>query len=650
MMLLQANHIGKEYNGIEILKDVSIELQTGDCIGLIGINGAGKSTFMQILAGEATPTSGEIIRTKDTSIGYLPQHTKLDSPRNIEEEINLVFAEVIKAEKELRQLEQKMADPLVLNDEIRYEKIMKQYATTSDWFKEHGGYEYESKIRRVLHGMGLGGIKLSTPVIQLSGGQKTRLALAKLLLQTPDILLLDEPTNHLDIEALAWLETYLRDYPGAVVLISHDRYFLDVLTTQIVEIEFGRSKRYTGNYTRYMDTKAANLEREYKQYEKQQQQIAKMEQFIQKNIVRASTTKRAQSRRKALEKLERIEKPVTRIKKAVFQFEIDSVTGHDVLHVENLAIAYNQKPLLRNISFQLYRGDRLGIIGPNGIGKSSLLKTLVGRIQSYEGSFRWGSKVKLGYYDQEQIDLHEEKTVLHEVWDQFPHLEEERIRTVLGQFLFSGDEVLKKISSLSGGEKARVSLAKLMLLQANVLILDEPTNHLDLHSREVLESALEHFEGTVLFISHDRYFLNKIASRIVELSSDKMNHFLGNYDYYVEKKNEMTLIELEKQHERQEQNRKATQKSNQRMNSTAISSTYEEDKKAKQEERNRKRKAEQLEREIAQLESDIQELEHRLTLPEVYQDYTSVNEINTTINRKQSELEEKYLAWDELID
>lgn len=649
-MLLQANRIGKEFSGIEILEEVSIELQAGDRIGLIGMNGAGKSTFMQILAGESAPTTGELIRPKETTTGYLPQHTKLDSPRSIWDEVSLVFADLIDAEKEIRKLEQEMSDPVVLNDEERYEEVLKQYAVKSDWFKESGGYEYESKIRRVLHGMGFAGFDPAAPVSQLSGGQKTRLALAKLLLQAPDILLLDEPTNHLDIEALTWLESYLRDYDGAIVLISHDRYFLNALVTQIVEIEFGRSKRYAGNYTRYIDTKAAALEREVKQYEKQQQEIAKMEQFIQKNIVRASTTKRAQSRRKALEKMERFDKPVTYTKKAVFRFEIDTMTGNDVLTVENLAVAYDKKPLLRGLSFQLHRGDRMALIGPNGIGKSSLLKTLVEQMPPYDGSFRWGSKVKIGYYDQEQANLHPEKSVLNELWDEYPHLEEQRIRTVLGQFLFSGDDVLKKISSLSGGEKARVSLAKLMLLQANVLILDEPTNHLDLQSREVLESALVTFEGTILFISYDRYFINKIAARIVELSSDKMNHFLGNYDHYVEKKKELVMIELEKQQEQQEKNASAESKSNPGADhSKAGPESYEADKKAKQEERNRKRKAEQLEEEIAVLESEISELEQRLALPEVYQDYTAVQEINADIELKKKSLEEKYLAWDELL-
>lgn len=648
-MLLQANRIRKEFSAIPILEDANIELHAGDRIGLIGINGAGKSTFLQILAGESTPTAGEIIKPKETTIGYLPQHTILDSPRSLWQEASLAFAELMQAEKELRQLEQEMADPDVFNDKERYETVTKQYAAKSDWFKDHGGYEYESKIKRVLHGMGFADMDPETPVEQLSGGQKTRLALSKLLLQEPDILLLDEPTNHLDIEALTWLESYLKDYPGAIVIISHDRYFLDALVTEIVEIEFGRSKRYLGNYTRFAAEKAAALERELKQYERQQQEIAKMEQFIQKNIARASTTKRAQSRRKALEKMERLDKPVTYAKKAAIRFETETMTGNDVLIVENLSVAYDDEPLLRGISFQLHRGDRLALIGPNGIGKSSLLKTLIQQIPAYEGTFRWGSKVKIGYYDQEQADLHPEKTVLNELWDEYPHLEEQRIRTVLGQFLFSGDDVLKKISSLSGGERARVSLAKLMLLHANVLILDEPTNHLDLQSREVLESALIDFEGTILFISHDRYFINKIADRIVELSSDKIDHFLGNYDHYVEKKKEMAQIELEKQQEEEKKAANGIKLDLDTKSKTGLDA-YEAEKKAKQEERNRKRKAKQLEDEIAVLEDEITLLEQKLALPEVYQDYTALQEINAEMEQKKKSLEEKYAAWEQLLE
>lgn len=649
-MLLQANRIGKEFGGVDILYEVSMELRAGDRIGLVGVNGAGKSTFLQILAGEMSESSGEIIKPKETTLGYLPQHTNLDSPRSIWEEVSEAFAQLMRTEKELRVLEQEMANPRLLDDDERYEAVLKQYAALSDWFKEQGGYEYESRIRKVLHGMGFGQMDPETPIVQLSGGQKTRLALAKLLLQAPDILLLDEPTNHLDIEALTWLESYLKDYSGAIIMISHDRYFLDALVTQIVEIQAGYSKHYFGNYSRYIKTKAAELDRELKQYEKQQQEIAKMEDFIQKNIARASTTKRAQSRRKALEKMERMDKPLAYTRKAVFRFEIDTISGNDVLTVENLGIAYGDKPLLRGLSFQMFKEDRLALIGPNGIGKSSLLKTLVGVLSPYEGSYRWGSKVKIGYYDQEQADLHPEKTVLHELWDEYPHLEEQRIRTVLGQFLFSGDDVLKQVSSLSGGEKARVSLAKLMLLGANVLVLDEPTNHLDLQSREVLESALEDFEGTILFISHDRYFLNKIAERIVELSSDKMNHFLGNYDHYVEKKKEMALIELEENQQSAKDHR--PQKSNARVE-TAIEAgpnAYEAEKKAKQDERNRKRKIEQLEQEIAAIEDEVEALEQQLSLPEVYLDYTALEEINAQIDSKKQALDEKYSAWEALLD
>ncbi|MDF2837978.1 MAG: transporter related, partial [Paenibacillus sp.] len=491
-MLLQVSNVSKHYGVTAVLSHISMQVQERDRIGLVGVNGAGKSTLLKIIAGEISADSGDIHKSKETKLGYLAQNSGLQSDRTIIDEMRAVFAHLIEAEEELRQLELRIADPELHDNPKRYEETLERYARQSDWFREQGGFEINTRINSVLHGMGFGSFDLETVISTLSGGQKTRLALARILLQAPDLLMLDEPTNYLDIETLTWLESYLRGYAGAIVVVSHDRYFLDAMANTIVEIERHVATRYTGNYSRYLEIKEAEYETQLKHYEKQQGEIEKMEQFIQRNLVRASTTKRAQSRRKALDKLERLDKPLGDLKKAHFTFEIERMSGKDVLGVDNLSIAFpgKEKPLFRNIGFQLTRGETVALIGPNGIGKSTLLKSLMGQLQPASGTIQFGTHVKIGYYDQEHTRLNSQNTVLEEVWGEYSHMEEARIRTVLGNFLFSGEDVLKRISSLSGGEKARVSLAKLMLAQANLLILDDPTNHLDLFSKEVLESAL----------------------------------------------------------------------------------------------------------------------------------------------------------------
>lgn len=498
--------------------------------------------------------------------------------------------------------------------------------------------------------MGFGEFSPDTQIATLSGGQKTRLALARILLQAPDLLMLDEPTNYLDIATLTWLEDYLRGYSGALLVVSHDRYFLDRLVTTIVEIERHRSRKYTGNYSRYMELKAAEYESQMKQYEKQQDEISKMEDFVQKNIVRASTTKRAQSRRKALDKMERLDKPMGDLKKAHFSFETAVMSGKEVLRVDQLSVAYDEaSPLFRNVSFDLRRGETVALIGPNGIGKSTLLKCLTGSLRPVSGEIQWGTKVQIGYYDQEQTGLNPSNTVLEELWSAYPGMEEARIRTVLGNFLFSGDDVLKKISSLSGGEKARVSLSKLMLKEANMLILDEPTNHLDLFAKEVLEAALMDYEGTLLFISHDRYFLNKMAERIVELHPGGTEHYLGNYDDYVEKKQELEDIAREAAEARLASSKNSA-KSDPALSSTEKSgaASFEADKQAKREERNRQRKQEALEQQIAKLETEITELEAQMALPEIYQDYMKLQELQEKAEDHKLQLAKAYEEWEEL--
>jgi ATP-binding cassette subfamily F protein 3 len=652
-MLLQVTDITKSYGVTTVLSNISLQIEARERVGLVGVNGAGKSTLLQIIAGEIPYDAGNIVKAKETKIGYLKQNSGLQSEESIWNEMLKVFSHLLETEKELRKLEAEMADPELIRNEKKYEATMQRYATLSDSFRTQGGYEIEAKIRGVLHGMGFGDMPPDTAIHTLSGGQKTRLALAKILLEEPDLLMLDEPTNHLDIQTLTWLEGYLRSYPGAILVVSHDRYFLDALVDTIYEIERTASRRYTGNYTKYVETKQAEYESLSKQYEKQQDEIARMEEFIQRNIARASTTKRAQSRRKALEKMERIDKPLGELKRAHFAFEIEQTSGKEVLQVNDLSIGYGQnEPLLRGISFQLRRGDTAALIGPNGIGKSTLLKTLIGQHQPSSGTYQWGANVKIGYYDQEQKGLNPDNTILDEVWNAFPHLEEARIRTVLGNFLFSGEDVFKKIGSLSGGEKARVSLAKLMLEKANVLILDEPTNHLDLYSKEVLESALIDYEGTLLFISHDRYFLNKMAEQMLELSADHVTVYLGNYDDYIEKKQE--LEEMERLSLEQEAAKKTANVARETGSKPAAAEKgkahdYEADKQAKREERSRQRKIEQLEQDIARLEAEIAAIEEELAQPDVYNNYVLVQEKTAQLEERKTTLGKCYEQWEALL-
>ncbi|EFM11880.1 ABC transporter related protein [Paenibacillus curdlanolyticus YK9] len=644
-MLLQVSDLTKSYGITPILSRITFQIQERERVGLVGVNGAGKSTLLQMIAGVISPDSGTIYKAKETRIGYLAQNSGLQSDRTIIEEMREVFRDLIDTEQELRQLEVAISDPELQQNEKRYEETLARYAARSEYFRTEGGFEMDTRIKSVLHGMGFGQFDPATIISTLSGGQRTRLALARMLLQAPELLMLDEPTNHLDIETLTWLEGYLRSYNGSLLVVSHDRYFLDALATTIIEIERHAAKRYTGNYSRYIELKAAEYESQLKMFEKQQDEIAKLEQFIQKNIARASTTKRAQSRRKALDKMERMDKPLGELKKAYFSFEIDRQTGKDVLHAESLSVAFegSSKPLFRNVSFRLERGETVALVGPNGIGKSTLLKALIDQQPLAEGEFRWGTHVKLGFYDQEQATLTGTKSVLEEVWSAFPGLEESRIRTVLGNFLFSGDDVQKSVSSLSGGEKARVALTKLMLDRANVLILDEPTNHLDLFSKEVLEAALLDYDGTLLFISHDRYFLNKMAERIVELTPDGCQHFLGNYDHMIEKK-------LEREELAAQAEASTTSKSKQSTAvETAAPTSYEADKQAKRDERTRQRKLEQLEGEIARLEEEIAALELALTDPSVFNDYVRIQSIQGDVASKKAELAAVYEQWEGLV-
>lgn len=539
-MLLHLNDISKSYAGEPVLSNISMKIEVGERIGLVGVNGAGKSTLLQIIAGDLPYDSGAVYVGKEIKIGYLRQNSGLQMDNTIWDEMLSVFSDLIHVEKELREIEKKMGEPSLIDNPKEYDKVLNRYAEKSDWFMQHGGYEIEAKIRSVLHGMGFEDIPWDTLIQNLSGGQKTRLALAKILLEEPDLLMLDEPTNHLDFATLSWLENYLRSYSGSILVVSHDRYFLDSLVTGIYEIERTVAQRYTGNYSKYVESKEKNRELHAKKYAIQQTQIAKMEDYIRRNIVMATSAKSAKNKRKQLERIERIDQPLQELKRTQMSFSIEKSSHKEVLQVKDVSIYIdeenNRRPLLKNIHFHLYRGEKVALIGSNGIGKSTLLKTLLGDYVLESGTVNWGDGVTIGYYDQEQATLHPNNTILDEVWNTFPHLEEARVRAVLGNFLFTGEDVLKRISSLSGGEKARVALSKLMLQQANVLIIDEPTNHLDLFSKGVLETALMDYEGTMLFISHDRYFLNELADRIVELTPTAANSYNGNYDDYIEAK------------------------------------------------------------------------------------------------------------------
>jgi ATP-binding cassette, subfamily F, member 3 len=639
MIILQLNGITKYYGADPILSNIKLEVQSKDRIALVGRNGAGKSTLLKIISGELSYDSGEIMKPKETTIDYMGQDTVLESTLSIWDEMLTVFKPLQKMEKELRKLEEKMGDPSYQQDSNNYEKLLKEYDQLQISFKDLGGYQYEADIRSILHGFRFSNFDYSTPISTLSGGQKTRLALAKLLLTKPDLLILDEPTNHLDIETLAWLEQFLQNYDGAILIVSHDRYFLDKVVTQVYEVSQKTTYKYPGNYSNYLTQKAERYEREMKQFEKQQDEVAKLNDFIQKNIARASTTKRAQSRRKQLERMELMDRPNDGEKGASFSFDIERQSGNEVLKVDNLSIGYEENQfIVKNINLRATRQDSIALVGPNGIGKSTLLKGLMNKLPFVSGEIQFGSNVAVGYYDQEQANLTSNKAVLNELWDDYPTTTEKEIRTVLGNFLFSGDDVLKVVSTLSGGEKARLALAKLMMQKANFLILDEPTNHLDLDSKQVLENALISYPGTLLFVSHDRYFINRVTNKVIELSAEGTTEFLGDYDYYVEKKAEMEeRKELEAANMAQELSVGKSDKT-----------SYIQDKEQKKLLRQRKRRIEEIEERIAEVEAKLEQNEELLCDPVIYQDHEKSQRLNNENQTFQQELSTLMEEWEEL--
>ena len=538
MIILQANKIERSFAGEVLFDNISLQVDERDRIALVGKNGAGKSTLLKILVGEEEPTSGEINKKRDLSLSYLAQDSRFESSNTIYDEMLHVFDDLRKTEKTLRQMELAMGEKTGAD----LEKLMQDYDRLSEEFRQAGGFTYEADIRAILNGFKFDESMWQMKIEELSGGQNTRLALSKMLLEKPNLLVLDEPTNHLDIETIAWLENYLVNYSGALLIVSHDRYFLDKVATITLDLTKHSLDRYVGNYSSFVEQKEQKLLTEAKNYEKQQKEIAALEDFVNRNLVRASTTKRAQSRRKQLEKMERLDKPEAGTKSAHMTFHSDKTSGNVVLTVEEAAVGYDDQILSEPINLDIRKMNAVAIVGPNGIGKSTLIKSIVGQIPFIKGEARFGANVEVGYYDQTQSKLTPHNSVLDELWNDFKLTPEVEIRNRLGAFLFSGDDVKKTVGMLSGGERARLLLAKLSMENNNFLILDEPTNHLDIDSKEVLENALIDFDGTLLFVSHDRYFINRVATQVLELSEEGSTLYLGDYDYYLEKKAELEAL------------------------------------------------------------------------------------------------------------
>ena len=631
MILLQANQIARYFGADTLFENLHLEVASKARIGLVGRNGAGKSTLLKIIANIEAPDAGQVIKNKQATLGYLAQDTGLDSTETI-------WNEMLKAFDKVRQMEARMRDVEVAIGETpesdsRYASLLKEYDQLQHDFNDQNGYGYENEIRSVLHGFKFDESFYDKEISTLSGGQKTRLALARMLLVKPDILILDEPTNHLDIETLAWLEDYLQGYSGALLIVSHDRYFLDRVVNEIYEISRHKIRHYTGNYSRYLDLKAAQLASDWKAYEKQQVEIEKLEDFVARNLVRASTTKRAQSRRKTLEKMDRLDRPDGKEKSAKFMFDIDKVSGNVVLQVEEAAIGY-EETLSEPIDMDIRREDAIALVGPNGIGKSTLLKSLIGQIPFIKGTPHFGTNVTVGYYDQGQADLHGNKTILAELWDEHPTTPEKDIRNVLGGFLFSGEDVEKTIPLLSGGEKARVALAKLSMNKENFLILDEPTNHLDIDNKEVLENALIDYQGTLLFVSHDRYFINRIANKVIELSPEGSKLYLGDYDYYLEKKKEEEEI--------------AELQAKEAVPVEAPKKKFYQDKEQQKLIRSLRRKIETIEENLSSLDEKIAKLEIQMSQPDILNDHVQLLELTNELEAKKAEQEEQLSSWEEL--
>ena len=631
MIILQANKIERSFAGEVLFDNINLQVDERDRIALVGKNGAGKSTLLKILVGEEEPTSGEINKKKDISLSYLAQDSRFESENTIYDEMLHVFDDLRRTEKQLRQMELEMGEKS--GEDL--EKLMSDYDRLSENFRQAGGFTYEADIRAILNGFKFDESMWEMKIAELSGGQNTRLALAKMLLEKPNLLVLDEPTNHLDIETIAWLENYLVNYSGALIIVSHDRYFLDKVATVTLDLTKHSLDRYVGNYSRFVELKEQKLATEAKNYEKQQKEIAALEDFVNRNLVRASTTKRAQSRRKQLEKMERLDKPEAGKKSANMTFQSEKMSGNVVLTVENAAIGYDGEILSEPINLDLRKMNAVAIVGPNGIGKSTFIKSIVDQIPFIKGEKRFGANVEVGYYDQTQSKLTPSNTVLDELWNDFKLTPEVEIRNRVGAFLFSGDDVKKSVGMLSGGEKARLLLAKLSMENNNFLILDEPTNHLDIDSKEVLENALIDFDGTLLFVSHDRYFINRVATHVLELSEKGSTLYLGDYDYYVEKKAEVEMTQAEE-----------ASTSNQAKEASPVND-YQAQKESQKEVRKLMRQIENLEAEIEELESQSQAISEQMLETN---DADKLMELQAELDKISHRQEEAMLEWEELSE
>ncbi|CAG5997030.1 TPA: ABC-F family ATP-binding cassette domain-containing protein [Streptococcus pneumoniae] len=631
MIILQANKIERSFAGEVLFDNINLQVDERDRIALVGKNGAGKSTLLKILVGEEEPTSGEINKKKDISLSYLAQDSRFESENTIYDEMLHVFDDLRRTDKQLRQMELEMGEKS--GEDL--DKLMSDYDRLSENFRQAGGFTYEADIRAILNGFKFDESMWQMKIAELSGGQNTRLALAKMLLEKPNLLVLDEPTNHLDIETISWLENYLVNYSGALIIVSHDRYFLDKVATITLDLTKHSLDRYVGNYSRFVELKEQKLATEAKNYEKQQKEIAALEDFVNRNLVRASTTKRAQSRRKQLEKMERLDKPEAGKKAANMTFQSEKTSGNVVLTVENAAVGYDGEVLSQPINLDLRKMNAVAIVGPNGIGKSTFIKSIVDQIPFIKGEKRFGANVEVGYYDQTQSKLTPSNTVLDELWNDFKLTPEVEIRNRLGAFLFSGDDVKKSVGMLSGGEKARLLLAKLSMENNNFLILDEPTNHLDIDSKEVLENALIDFDGTLLFVSHDRYFINRVATHVLELSENGSTLYLGDYDYYVEKKATAEMSQTEE-----------ASTSNQAKEASPVND-YQAQKESQKEVRKLMRQIESLEAEIEELESQSQAISEQMLETN---DADKLMELQAELDKISHRQEEAMLEWEELSD
>ncbi|CTN93960.1 ABC transporter, ATP-binding protein [Streptococcus pneumoniae] len=641
MIILQANKIERSFAGEVLFDNINLQVDERDRIALVGKNGAGKSTLLKILVGEEEPTSGEINKKKDISLSYLAQDSRFESENTIYDEMLHVFNNLRRTERQLRQMELEMGEKS--GEDL--DKLMSDYDRLSENFRQAGGFTYEADIRAILNGFKFDESMWQMKIAELSGGQNTRLALAKMLLEKPNLLVLDEPTNHLDIETIAWLENYLVNYSGALLIVSHDRYFLDKVATITLDLTKHSLDRYVGNYSRFVELKEQKLVTEAKNYEKQQKEIAALEDFVNRNLVRASTTKRAQSRRKQLEKMERLDKPEAGKKAANMTFQSEKTSGNVVLTVENTAIGYDGEVLSQPINLDLRKMNAVAIVGPNGIGKSTFIKSIVDQIPFIKGEKRFGANVEVGYYDQTQSKLTPSNTVLDELWNDFKLTPEVEIRNRLGAFLFSGDDVKKSVGMLSGGEKARLLLAKLSMENNNFLILDEPTNHLDIDSKEVLENALIDFDGTLLFVSHDRYFINRVATHVLELSENGSTLYLGDYDYYIEKRATAEMSQTEE-----------ASTSNQAKEASPVND-YQAQKESQKEVRKLMRQIESLEAEIEELESQSQAISEQMLetndadkLMELQAELDKLMELQAELDKISHRQEEAMLEWEELSE